>query len=626
MRRATGRADRTRHEPIGHEATGHEAIDREHTGHEPTGRGDDRGIAGHEPPGAGITGRQVAEVAVVFAVLALTVVVVLLMRRPGHWWGDDWALYVRQAESIFSGGTARVVADNEFTVAVTGPPEFSPPMYPWGFPLLLAPFVAVLGTDLDRLVIAQAVFFCWFLTMWYRLARPRTGTGLALGGLLVLAMSPQYVRWTELIQSEIAFIAVVMTALVVLDLPATRRALVAAGGPLWPLVAVGIAAAGAFTVRREGLATVAAIGVAQVGALAVWWRGADPDVRARLLGRGSDGAGWSRARLVPAARLVARLALPYVAVGATIGIVQVLLPSTLVPRYRGNGLHNVPRYASDHLGNIVESIGLKNVYADGPTLLGSSGAGAVAVAVFVVLVVVGLGIAAWRRPHLDLPLAAFMVGALAIGGSFRVPGNRYVAAIGPVALVFALIGLRALARRVPAVRLPARMRSSLRPGMIAAVALVVLLASANAWRVAGLVSDAREFERRGFVEWGPDHPDAVEMFEAVERLTDPDDVIGFFKARAMTLRTDRRATQVDEHRPLERTIDIITHLVIDTSAPYRPDHTPHTNATPIDATDATDATPTDATDATPIDATLTELWSNPRFTLYAVTTAHVEGF
>ena len=82
-------------------------------------------------------------------VLVATVVVVFLIRRPGHWWGDDWALYVRQAESIFSGGVGDVVADNRFTVERSGLPEFSPPMYPWGFPLLLSPFVAVLGTDLD---------------------------------------------------------------------------------------------------------------------------------------------------------------------------------------------------------------------------------------------------------------------------------------------------------------------------------------------------------------------------------------------------------------------------------------------------------------------------------------------
>src|SRR5690606_24612229 len=102
-------------------------------------------------------------------------------------------------------------------------------------------------------VIAQATFFCWFLLMWYRLARPRLGPGLAVGGMVVLALSPQYVRWTELIQSEIAFLAVAMSALVVLDLPATRRALIGSRTPWWPLVAVGVVAAFAFTVRREGL-------------------------------------------------------------------------------------------------------------------------------------------------------------------------------------------------------------------------------------------------------------------------------------------------------------------------------------------------------------------------------------
>jgi hypothetical protein len=42
-----------------------------------------------------------------------------------------------------------VLTENEFTVTMSRGPEFSPPLYPWGFPLVLAPFVAVWGTDLD---------------------------------------------------------------------------------------------------------------------------------------------------------------------------------------------------------------------------------------------------------------------------------------------------------------------------------------------------------------------------------------------------------------------------------------------------------------------------------------------
>ncbi len=54
--------------------------------------------------------------------------------------------------------------------------------------------------------------------------------------------------------------------------------------------------------------------------------------------------------------------------------------------------------------------------------------------------------------------------------------------------------------------------------------------------------------------WGPDDPNAIEMFDAVRANTDEDDVIGFFRARAMNLYSDRRSLQVTSlAHVLERT-------------------------------------------------------------------------
>ena len=46
-----------------------------------------------------------------------------------------------------------------------------------------------------------------------------------------------------------------------------------------------------------------------------------------------------------------------------------------------------------------------------------------------------------------------------------------------------------------------------------------------------------------YIENGPESVDAKEMFAAVERLTHPDDVVLFFRARAMMLYTDRRSVE-----------------------------------------------------------------------------------
>ena len=47
----------------------------------------------------------------------------------------------------------------------------------------------------------------------------------------------------------------------------------------------------------------------------------------------------------------------------------------------------------------------------------------------------------------------------------------------------------------------------------------------------------------GYVHIGPANPSVIPVFEAVDYYTKPDDVIVFFRARTMTLMTNRRAIQ-----------------------------------------------------------------------------------
>lgn len=512
------------------------------------------------PPVVGIR-RHREHVGLASVVLGAAVVMVL-SRRAGHWWGDDWALYVRQAESIFTGGVRDVVADNRFTVEMSGRPEFSPPVYPWGFPLLLAPFVAVFGTDLDRLGLVGIASACWFLVMWHRLARPRLGGAAALAGTAALALSPAYLRWSEQVQSELPFMAVAFTALVVLDHQRTRGSLLPEGTSLAPLVAVGLAGAAAFSVRREGLATLVAIGIAQLTAIGVWWGASKPGDR----------------RWLPVA---GRMAVPLVASVSTVAALELTLPSTLVPSYGNTGVHNVFVLASDHIGHVAETIGLKSAGSDTPTLFGDTAAGTLAVATFLVATGAGVLWAAWRRPHSDLPLVAFLLAAVAVGGSPGYSSSRYLATVGPVALILAASALRAVARRLG---------GSLRAD-VAVASILALLAIANAVRAADLVEDSDDFRRAGRIEWGPDAPESIEMFDAVAELTGTEDVIGFFKARAMTLRTTRRTLHVDRSHPIERVDHLLTHIVVEHGDP------------------SIGTVTTDQVDGDPI-------WSNTRFTLF----------
>ena len=512
---------------------------------------------------------EVAQAAALALVVGAMAALMYSTHRTGHWWGDDWALYIRQAQGLLDGHPNRVLQENEFTVTMSRGSEFSPPLYPWGFPLLMVPFIAVVGDDLDALAIVQVLSACLFACCWYALARRRLPFLPSIVGVVAVTITPLLLSWTELIQSEWPFLAAVGVALVLLDRVAASGALTDHRGRVVPLVLVGLAAAFAFSVRREGLAMVAAIGVAQLAALLA--AGLEPwrpfDRRSRLL--------------------VARLALPHATFLATVGLLQVTLPSTVVPKYDGTSLANVWELRGRLVRNLAQISGLQRPWDKDPVVLGSATLGWWLLGVYLIVAVLGIVYALFRTRTRDLHLAAYAVAAYCIGGSFRSPINRYVATVAPILMLFALTATYLFVSRYVHRHVGTA---------VVTVALVAIVAG-NLANAKLRVEGADRAAAAGAIEWGPTHPDAIEMFDEVIARTDADDVVAAPKARAMVLKTDRPAIQVDDYRPIPDGLDLAL-VVVEFNQDRR------LAATIADQPDR-----------------YREVWSNPRFRLYVPTNA-----
>ena len=464
------------------------------------------------------------------AALALTLgamaAAMFASHRAGHWWGDDWALYIRQAEGLLHGDPGRVIDENRFTVEMSRGAAFSPPLYPWGFPIILAPFIAVVGPDVDRLAVVPVLCSMVFAVCWFDLAKRRLGALPALVGVVAVTLTPLLVGWTELIQSEWPFLATTAVVLVGLDRLAERGALTDTSAALWPALLVGFGAAAAFSVRREGLAVIGAIATVQLVELATdrgWW--------------GERGTWPTRA---------ARLLAPHTSALATVGVLQAVLPSTLVPQYTGTSVRNVWTFRRDHLDHLAEVSGLKRTWQNAPEVLGSSALGWVAVLAYVTAAVAGVVLAAVCFRRRDLHLAAYVLGALLIGGSFRSPINRYVCTIAPILVLLGATAIATAAQFVP-------WRHT---GTLVVTAVLALPAIGNIVQVQTRIDQAQRIADSGAIEWGPTHPLAIEMFDAVIELSDPGAIVAAPKARAMTLETERLAVQVDDYRPLPDTLTL----------------------------------------------------------------------
>ena len=264
--------------------------------------------------------------------LALGVIVIgsgvlaVQLHRNGHTQGDDFALYLRQARSIFDGDIGAVIADNRFAV-LNSDPAFSPLMYPWVWPLLLSPFVNLWGLDFDRLkLIEVAVFMAW-LVLLHGIVRRRIGRLAALAIVAVIGTAPLYLAYTDQLLTELPHLAAVAVVIWWYDRVRMRSTLLSATRS--DLVVLGALVTLTFNVRREGIALLAVIAVMQLYDVVA------STERPRSLASmaATIRTGWQT------------LITPYLSFAITATLFQLLLPTALLP---DNG--NSSKFIDDRLG------------------------------------------------------------------------------------------------------------------------------------------------------------------------------------------------------------------------------------------------------------------------------------
>src|SRR6185369_17007682 len=80
----------------------------------------------------------------------------------GHEWGDDFASYIMQAQSILDGKANEFIQRNTFTVFESSF-QIGPIAYPWGYPLLLTPVIILKGIHALALKLPGLFLFAGFL-------------------------------------------------------------------------------------------------------------------------------------------------------------------------------------------------------------------------------------------------------------------------------------------------------------------------------------------------------------------------------------------------------------------------------------------------------------------------------
>lgn len=438
--------------------------------------------------------------------------------EQGHDWGDDFALYVNQARSLVRGDVPQVVADTRYILQNSGSDTFSPYVYPWGFPLLLAPVYLIAGIDYRAFAWVTVGSFVLFLWAFRRLIAPSIGGFGSYVVASVVALSVSYVRATGAILSDLTAIASI--AVTLLWFEHCRSSGHFARSSRVPLVVSGLLVAWAFAVRRETAVLLVALAVVHWTSLR-----ADRTVEHER----------------PRQRRWVDVAAPYWTFAMTTGALHLVLPASLEQQTASGGVREISRNLRWYRDIVAEQIGLKEFGPNDIAWLGSASLGRIILSVVLVLAVFGAGTVLSRRrgPELSIVVYFAALAWVILTQPFR--DGRYIFGLTPFVLYFAWMGAAQLTAPFDTTVLGSRWRRSLSAVVPLLVMTPLLMSNADGFQHAW-----RYHRSYNYVHNGPETVVSKEMLDAVRRCTRGDDVVVFARARAMNLYTNRRTIQTGD--------------------------------------------------------------------------------
>ena len=187
---------------------------------------------------------------VAFAIILLSMIIGSSVLTRGHEWGDDFASYIMQGQSIVNGSMDEFIQRNAFTIQESSF-QIGPVAYPWGYPLFLTPALLLKGVHPLALKIPGLFFFSGFLVCFYLLIKERFNPITTWLLLSVFAFNPMLIKFLDQILSDIPFLFLITLGLLLISrLDDSKHS--------WRYFAViGLCIFGAFFVRTTGVLLLA---------------------------------------------------------------------------------------------------------------------------------------------------------------------------------------------------------------------------------------------------------------------------------------------------------------------------------------------------------------------------------
>ena len=458
----------------------------------------------------------------------VNLVLCLAMFDPKIHTGGDSSHYVLLAESLLRAGDG--YSD---TMAPGDPVPHT--KYPPGYPLLLAPLLAIFGRDIVLLKLLSVALTVASTLVYAALARERAGETRWLPVGLAFAVSPVVIDYSHWLLSEAAFLLCTLVALLFAERARREEGL---RGPYFWLAVVAIAAA--YWVRSIGAALVVA-GTLYYAASRRW---------RQCLAYSALGAALTLPWFVRG-QVLAGTGSPY--------LEQFLLKSVYEPEA---GYHDL----AGMIGRFFANVGIYSAREMPRVLAGSDSAWAAtepmkALAVGLCVIVL-LGFVHVVRSRPGLSETYFALSLLAILLFEEVVSDvRYLMPLVPLLLLYADEGLTRLAGRLGRVGGPRALAS------VAMVLIALVGATSQLVRAPANLDMVRRYALGDpFAGYLPNWRSFFLAADWVAANTPPDAAVTVRKPRLFNLRTDRRVVEYPFSTDATAVLDVVLgtdYIVID---------------------------------------------------------------
>ena len=416
-----------------------------------------------------------------YIIIMISFVMGVCTLRRGHEWGDDWAWYVLQAQSILAGRTAEFMQTSAF-INTESTTYVGPLAYPWGYPLILTPAYAIKGINPLALKIPALFFFAGFLGCLYLLLRDRLTEVESLLIVGLFAFNPLLLQFLDQILSDIPFLFFFTLSLWLITKQGRRS--------LHRNILIGVCIFLVTFLRATGILLLGCFLIIEFF---------------RLLANRRD---WSAVRQILLDSLIV-----CVSFGLLWSLNSVLFPSggeSYLSQYAGASLETVRNMAVAYFYAFAsffgESPGWNYLY-------------------YVLLVFFLIG--AWKHGREEPFFLLFSGFWLIVHIAYPYwQGPRYIFPLLPIFMYFTFQGMKFVPLQFPEKSVPTGRRAVY--GFWALMALVFLFTSSRNAYVN--LQNNREIN-------GPFDPFSKEVYRYIQEETPADSVVIFFKPRAMRLMT-----------------------------------------------------------------------------------------